>query len=140
MKYAFLLMLIMSFSAYAEDKSVWDGVYTQTQAEAGKAGYERSCISCHADKEGEVAGHGPAPAIIGEEFMYRWTDTSVADLLDVIRQTMPEAAPNSLSGEEYAAITAYVLLLNGFPAGNRVIDPMEREELMMTYIEEAPAL
>ena len=59
-----------------------------------------------------MAGHSAAPSLVGEAFSYRWAVSSITDLFDTIRQTMPEAAPNSLSTEEYAAVTAYLLKLN----------------------------
>jgi mono/diheme cytochrome c family protein len=119
----------------AQERSVWDGVFTEAQAAAGERLFAQSCAACHATTAGEVAGHGPAPAIVGEAFAYRWTDSTVADLLDTIRQTMPEAAPNSLSSAEYAALTAFVLALNGYPAGPQQLDPSQRPHLLNTYIE-----
>ncbi|MBK6489381.1 MAG: hypothetical protein IPF98_21575 [Gemmatimonadetes bacterium] len=31
---------------------------------------------------------------------------------------MPKNSPGSLTGEEYAAVTAYILMLNGYPSGD----------------------
>lgn len=121
-----------------EEWSVWDGVYTQAQADEGAEVFVRSCIACHATKPGEVAGHAPAPSLIGEDFAYRWTDSSIADLFDTIRQTMPQAAPNSLSAEEYAQLTAYILKLNHYPSGSNAIEPGDRERLLETYIDADP--
>ena len=98
-----------------------------------------NCVVCHAVTEGAVAGHGPTPSLIGEDFEFRWLDAALADLFDTIRQTMPEAAPNSLSADEYAQLTAYILQLNSYPAGDRPIDPANRALLLDTYIEEAPS-
>ena len=84
----------------------------QDQATLGQSVFVRSCAACHSDKPGEVSGHSAAPALIGEDFKFRWADSSTADLLNTVRQTMPLAAPNSLSAEEYAAVTAYLLHLN----------------------------
>jgi hypothetical protein len=38
-------------------------------------------------------------------------------LLDVIANTMPQSDPGSLKPEEFAAVTAYILQQNGYPAG-----------------------
>jgi mono/diheme cytochrome c family protein len=133
---------VMALAAHAATEplewSVWDGAYSEAQAERGAVLFAQHCSACHGDRPGAVAGHGPAPAIVGEAFAFRWVDSAVADLYDVIRQTMPEAAPSSLSAAEYAAITAHVLALNGYPAGSTALDPSERERLLSTYIDASP--
>jgi mono/diheme cytochrome c family protein len=141
---ACVLVLVTAMSSLAQEpavqeRSVWEGVYSQAQAQRGATIFGQACLACHASKPGEVAGHGPAPSLIGEDFTFRWTDSSIADIFDTIRQTMPEAAPNSLSAAEYAALTAYILQLNGYPSGTDEIDPAQREALQLIYIEEAPA-
>ncbi|MDA1075235.1 MAG: cytochrome c [Proteobacteria bacterium] len=122
----------------AQEASVWDGVYTKVQAESGKRLFTTHCIACHSDEPGGVSGHGPAPSVIGKDFNFRWVDTSIADLFDVIRQTMPQAAPNSLSSQEYADITAYLLQINAFPTGSALLDPSDRERMLQTYIDATP--
>lgn len=117
---------------------MWDGVYTNTQAKRGEVVFTRSCIACHANKPGEAGGHGPAPSVMGEDFSFRWTDVAIVDLFDTIRQTMPEAAPNSLSAAEYADVTAYLLKLNNYPSGAAELDPAERDVLQLIYIDESP--
>ena len=139
---AYVLVLVTAMSSLAQEpvvqeRSVWEGIYSQAQAQRGAAIFIQACITCHSNKPGEVAGDGPAPSLIGEDFSFRWTDSSIADIFDTIRQTMPEAAPNSLSADEYAAVTAYILQLNGYPSGVEEIDPGRREALQLIYIEEA---
>lgn len=90
---------------------------------------------CHSDTHGETAGDGSAPSLIGEEFSFRWNDSSVAYLVDTIRQTMPEAAPNSLSLKEYVQVTTYLFKLNGFPAGTVKLDYMNRANLEKIFIQ-----
>ena len=79
---------------------------------------------------------GTAPSLVGEDFRFRWSGSSVADLFDSISQTMPLAAPNSLSSRDYADLTAYVLELNGYPDGSAEIDPGARGDLLRTMIEQ----
>jgi mono/diheme cytochrome c family protein len=119
-------------------ESVWDGVYTVEQAQAGADLFSRHCIACHATEPGAVAGHAPSPPLVGEPFRFRWTDSAIADLFDTLRQTMPQAAPNSLSADEYAALTAYLLQLNEYPAGATAIDPRQYTRLLDIYIDPAP--
>jgi sugar lactone lactonase YvrE/mono/diheme cytochrome c family protein len=95
-------------------KSVWDGVYTEAQAERGKAAYTQSCVFCHGP---ELAGTGEAKPLAGPEFLSSWNGLSVGELLDRTRTTMPQQAPASLDRAAYADILAYMLKFNGFPAG-----------------------
>ena len=88
------------------------GGSTLSRSTLGPRVFLRSCAACHSDKPGAVSGHGTAPPLIGEGFRSRWADSPTTDLLNTVRQTMPPAAPNSLSAEEYAAVTAYLLHLN----------------------------
>ena len=75
---------------------------------------------------------------MGEDFSFRWIDAAIVDLYDTIRQTMPEAAPNSLSAAEYADLTAYLLKLNNYPSGAVELDAAERDILQLIYIDETP--
>ena len=122
----------------AGDLSVWRGVFSAAQAERGKIVFQQSCSNCHADQAGAAGGHGPAPSLMGEDFAFRWLDASLLELFDTLRQTMPEAAPNSLSAMEYADVLAYMLSFNNFPAGTDELVYTQREVLGRTYIEEAP--
>ncbi len=88
------------------------GSVTQSQTTLGRQVFVRACIACHSDKPGVATGHSAAPPVIGEAFRSRWADSPTANLLNTVRQTMPPAAPNSLSAEEYAAVTAYLFQLN----------------------------
>lgn len=109
--------------------STGTGLYTNAQATRGKNVFAASCVACHAESEDASASHDAAPSLIGEAFLARWGELPLADLFTTIRQTMPVAAPNSLSGEDYEAVTSYILKLNGFPAGSRIFDRENRTKL-----------
>ena len=53
----------------------------------------------------------------GGEFLDHFDGSTVGDLFDRIVRTMPKNMPGSLSLDGYAAILAYILQVNGFPAG-----------------------
>lgn len=115
--------------ALAEQKPVrqqtsGEGLYTAAQAARGKMVFAGSCVACHAESENASSAHDAAPSLIGEAFVERWGELSIADLFANIRQTMPVAAPNSLSVEDYEAVTAYILQLNKVPVGTRVLNRM----------------
>ncbi|HUA22284.1 MAG TPA: cytochrome c [Bryobacteraceae bacterium] len=95
--------------------SVWDGVYTAAQAARGKAGYGKSCSSCHGDALDGSGGQ--SPALAGKDFMMNWTGMTLGDLFDRIQSTMPADNPGSLKPADAADILAYMLQVNMFPAG-----------------------
>lgn len=93
-------------------RSVWDGVYTREQATRG-ALTSGLCTQCHGDSfQGD-----PAPPLTGADFLAKWDGRSVGDLFELIRQTMPDDDPGSLTGQQYADLLAYIFSLNKFPAG-----------------------
>ena len=103
-----------SVRAQESSKSVWDGIYTQAQADRGKGLYSEQCASCHGS---ELTGGEMAPPLSGGEFMAGWDGLTVGDLFERIRISMPQNAPGSLSGQQNADILAFVFNANKFPAG-----------------------
>jgi mono/diheme cytochrome c family protein len=96
-------------------RTVWDGVYTATQAERGRSAYMQSCASCHAD---DLRGRSTAPSLIEESFLFLWSDMSVGDLFERTRMLMPSDRPGGLPAATYADIIAFIAQKNGFPAGS----------------------
>jgi S-disulfanyl-L-cysteine oxidoreductase SoxD len=106
---------IMGAALGAQDqKSVWDGVYTTEQATRGEAAYGTACVTCHG---GELEGDGFAPALAGPEFMSNWNGTTVGDLFERIRVSMPPDMPETVNSQDKVDIVAFVLTRNNFPAG-----------------------
>ncbi len=101
-------------------KSVWEGVYTEAQAERGKAAYVTSCASCHG---ADLAGSGEARPLAGSEILTSWNGLPVGELFERTRSTMPITAPGSLDPAAYADILAYMLKSNGLPAGLAELAP-----------------
>ena len=94
------------------------GVFTQTQARKGAGAYNKYCSACHAP-----AGHS------GEAFQSTWDGRTAFELFDYLRTTMPDDDPGRLSRGQYTDIVAYLLQLNGMPAGPRRLsdDPKQLE-------------
>lgn len=109
-----LVGLIATVSLRAQDKTVWDGVYTEAQATRGQAEYTANCSSCH---NTDLSGDGFAPALAGGEFLGNWNGTTVGDFFERIRISMPPSGPNSVSPKGKADIVAYILKANKWPAG-----------------------
>ena len=95
-------------------RSVKDGIYSTSQAATGQKLYVEQCQQCHAD---DLLGSGPFPALVGDGFRKEWTGQPVGDLFDRMSRTMPASQPGSLNPVQNAAILAYMLKANGFPAG-----------------------
>jgi mono/diheme cytochrome c family protein len=106
--------VIFSTNAQAP-ASVWDGVYTEDQATGGAALYQPQCASCHGKA---LEGTGQNPPLAGDDFKTNWDGQPLGDLFEKMRTSMPADRPGKLSGEQNAAILAYMLKRNGFPAGS----------------------
>ena len=98
----------------ASSRTIWDGVFTQAQAERGRDQYRKSCATCH---KADLLGESAAPPLAGPEFSQRWVGSTVDDLLTTIRRSMPQDAPDSLGTPAYADLVSYLLSVNGSPAG-----------------------
>ena len=81
-------------------------VYSDSQATAGQAVWTKTCSECHESKD-----------VTGADFRTKWAGQPVFTLFEQIRTTMPDGNPGSLPREDYAAAMAYILKLNGLPAG-----------------------
>ena len=101
-------------------RTVWDGVYSEAQAARGKAVYDAQCAFCH---QSDLRGQGFAPALVEDTFTSRWQDGNLGDLLTIVKVTMPQDKPASLTDDENAAIVAYLLQANRYPAGQQELRP-----------------
>ena len=124
-----LISFALTEGGIAREQVLGEGLYTAAQASRGETVFVRSCAACHSQIEGQVAGQSPAPSLIGEAFRSRWAGLPLSNLFDVIRQTMPDGAPNSLGLGEYEDVTAYVLQLNGYSAGSQQLTRESQENL-----------
>lgn len=82
------------------------GIYREAQADRGRALFRDRCAECHYSSE-----------MRGTQFQFAWERRTVGDLYEHLVATMPEDDPGSLAPEEYVDVVAYILRLNGFPAG-----------------------
>jgi len=108
-------MAVSAQQAAPAEKKVWDGVYTSAQAARGKEPFERSCARCH---NVELAGSQRGPALKGTAFWAKYDNEGLSSLFMFIRDTMPQDGPSLLSDEIKADVLAYIMSMNGMPAGN----------------------
>lgn len=110
-----LLILSIALAALAAtppDRTTADGVYTAAQANAGTAVFTEACAACH------VAGWHETV-----KFYAKWHGRSLGELYGYIAREMPQTDPGTLTPQEYADVTAYLLRLTGMPAGRASIAP-----------------
>lgn len=105
-------LLALCGSAGAEPLTLKDGVYTEAQAEAGKATYEKSCKNCH-----ETAFY--------EDKLKVWKGQPLIGFYDLISTTMPADSPGGLWPEDYTQALAYILSELGYPAGDKKLEPYD---------------
>jgi mono/diheme cytochrome c family protein len=96
--------------AFAEGKTLKDGVYTEAQAKAGAMVYDSNCKTCHDMK-------------FYENTLRSWNSQPLVYLWETIMGTMPADNPGSMMFEEYTDVLAYILSETGFPAGDTPLNP-----------------
>lgn len=90
-------------------------LYTKEQAAKGAQIYAQNCVACHgANLQGTAA-----PSVAGTDFLETakrnsWTLSIVRY---IVFRLMPRNAPSSLGPEESAAVMAYLLASDCYPAG-----------------------
>jgi len=87
-------------------RSTRAGVYSEDQSARGREIYALNCMSCHTP-----ASHA------GPEFTAKWDGRLFWDLYQFVRESMPKSEPGSLTAREYLSVLAYLLKMNGMPAG-----------------------
>jgi mono/diheme cytochrome c family protein len=98
-------------AAQTTTRSVNDGVYTVAQAARGRALYEEKCASCHATR------------MWGQD----WSEKTVFDVYDVVKNFMPEDNPGSLTAAQTRDVIAYILQSNKLPVGKTDLPDTETD-------------
>jgi mono/diheme cytochrome c family protein len=108
------------------------GDYTKAQATAGKDVFDKTCAVCHGD---HMQG-GVGPALAGDQFLSvsQFQKISAEYFYNFISTHMPLTDPGSLTKQQYLDIMAYMLEVNGYPAGSHELTD-NKEELGAIKIE-----
>lgn len=116
-----LVALIVAATRYGANgaerinaRTVWDSVYTLAQAGRGETAYTNTCARCH---KASLGGADESPPLVGSAFLANWNDLSLRDLHERIRTSMPPDSAGMIGRELVTDVIAYVLKVNGFPAG-----------------------
>ena len=124
---AMLGALLVAFGAQTTtpqppNHSVWDGIYTEKQAQRGEALFHDKCSSCHGDKlTGKESDN--VPPLTGAGFMDEWNGRTVGDLFKKIIRKMPDDDPGTLTPQQTADLVAFLLSFNKFPVGKTELPP-----------------
>jgi len=99
-------------------KTVWDGAYTDAQADRATAIFGQSCSNCHS-----LTPEGGRRPLSGQKFWDGYTQKTVGDLLTFVTTNMPNGNGGSLPAASYNDLVALILKSNGFPAGTTEVTP-----------------
>ncbi len=106
--------------------SVWDGVFTEAQANRGQVVYPGACGSCHGRRLNGAPDDPDmvsTPPLARAPFLRSWEGRSLATLFEYTRAKMPQDNPGSMTDEEYIDVVAYILSVSGMPTGDDELRP-----------------
>lgn len=101
---------VFAVPAVAEAQDEMRPTYSDSQAVRGRLWFQSACQSCH-----ELTDMASA------DFKVKWGGRTAFDLFEIIATTMPQAEPGTLSARSYVDIVAYLMQLNGMPAGTTAL-------------------
>ena len=96
--------------------AVKDKVYTKDQADRGEKTYKQVCAKCHLF-DGPVTKEGPP--LGGDVFLTKWDGKTVFEMAVGIKLNMPPDGSVFFEDDDTAALVAFILKSNGFPAGDK---------------------
>ena len=102
-------------------------LYTEAQATDGATVWTNTCAGCHEAKD-----------VTSADFRTKWVGRSLFALYEQIRTTMPDDAPGTLTAEQYLHSVAYILKLNGLPAGETKLVADSASLSALTFALPAP--
>jgi mono/diheme cytochrome c family protein len=110
--------VMMAQEAKPKGPTVWDGVYTDAQADRANGMFSQNCARCHT-----LTADGGRP-LSGEKFWEGYTQKTVGDLLTFVKTNMPNGAQaGTLPAASYNDLVALILKSNGFPSGKTELAP-----------------
>ncbi|HET9220461.1 MAG TPA: c-type cytochrome [Terriglobia bacterium] len=112
---AFLIVSGTASTARAQEARIWTGIFSNEQAERGKADFAQSCTRCHGQ---DLAGL-TAPSLNGNRFITAWENENLYKLFVKIRDTMPPNFGTILTDEAKLDVLTFLLRTNGYPAGTQ---------------------
>jgi quinoprotein glucose dehydrogenase len=130
--FAAVLAIVLSNARVASAQNearIWTGVFTDEQADRGKADFAQSCTRCHGQ---DLAGL-TAPSLNGNRFVSAWENENLYKLFVKVRDTMPPNFGTILTDEAKLDVVTFILRTNGFPTGSQElkVDPDTLENIQI---------
>lgn len=95
--------------------TVWQGAFSNAQADRGGAVYKRECTTCHSDNfKGNIDG---GPPLVGKDFEMRWQGMTLLDIVNQVSELMPGDEPGTVSRKEWVDLFAFIFRANGATMG-----------------------
>lgn len=115
--------------------SIWDGVYTDAQADRGRTAYMQNCSRCHG---ATLMGTFEIPPLVGRIMPY-YAGSSLDALFDYVSNSMPLDRPGSLSPAVNVDIVAYILKTNDVPSGAKELTAAGAKAIQFDAARPRPA-
>ncbi len=103
--------------------------FTADQAARGKTAYDANCVSCHGP---DLISANYGPPLAGPYFEGKWIGQSAGALYKHTHDRMPPSRAGQLEDQTYADLVAYILQVNGLPAGDTELPPDQAQLDQMT--------
>lgn len=116
-------MFATAAAATAQQRTIWDGVYTEAQAVRGRASYEINCRSCHFDTLTGGVIVDAARRVMPPRDGFSVNPGDLDELYSFVSEWMPADAPASLHAQTYVDIIPFLLQTSGAPAGTTELRP-----------------
>lgn len=104
--------------------------FTAEQAARGKTAYDANCVSCHGP---DLISANYGPPLAGAYFEGKWVGQTAGALYTHTHDRMPPSRPGQLGDDTYADLVAYILQVNGLPAGDAAL-PTDLDQLKQMTI------
>jgi mono/diheme cytochrome c family protein len=102
--------VVLPAQVLAQGNGAPPAFYSDSQATRGQQWYDAVCASCH-----------PSRDMSSNDFKLRWNGRNALDLYQRISTTMPANEPGSLTTRTYRDVVAYLMRINGLPAGTTAL-------------------
>ena len=121
-------VMVLAGAGAAQARTIWDGAYTEAQADRGHTAYMQNCSRCHGES---LMGMFEIPPLVGRIIPY-YSGSNLSVFLDYISTAMPLGRPGSLSPATNADIMAYILKINEAPAGSKELTADSAKSIKFT--------
>ena len=106
--------IVKGIAVAAPGRTSADAIVAEAQTRRGQQVYQRACAACHLDS---LQGDAVSPPLVGSGFIARFAGQTAHEMVQNLRASMPQNAPDSLGDRAYVDLVAYLLRENGSPAG-----------------------